>query len=120
MFVFFQGHPEYDPGALYREYRRDVGRFLSGTMDSYPEMPRGYFAADRARAFTEFRARAHRQRTRELLADFPVVDSPDALTPLWRDAAVRLYANWLTILAERALRGTERVGPNAGLPARHP
>ena len=26
--VFFQGHPEYEPDTLLREYRRDVGRFL--------------------------------------------------------------------------------------------
>lgn len=119
-FVFYQGHPEYDPGALYREYRRDVGRFLSGTMDSYPDMPRGYFDAATARALTEFRARAVRHRTRELLADFPVVDMPDALTHVWRDVAVRLYANWLTILAERALSATESVGADARLPARRP
>ena len=29
-FVFFQGHPEYDPGTLGREYLRDMGRFLRG------------------------------------------------------------------------------------------
>ena len=120
MFVFYQGHPEYDPGALYREYRRDVGRFLSGTMDSYPEMPRGYFDAAQARAFTDFRVRAHRQRTRELLADFPIVDMGDTPTHRWRDAAVRLYANWLTILAERAWPASQRVGVDAGAPACRP
>jgi homoserine O-succinyltransferase len=30
LFVFFQGHPEYDTDSLLREYRRDVGRFLRG------------------------------------------------------------------------------------------
>jgi hypothetical protein len=28
LFVLLQGHPEYDPTTLLREYRRDVGRFL--------------------------------------------------------------------------------------------
>jgi len=57
-FVFYQGHPEYEPGTLFREYRRDVGRFLAGTMDRYPEMPRAYFDQDTARTLDLFRARA--------------------------------------------------------------
>ncbi|MBV8778524.1 MAG: homoserine O-succinyltransferase, partial [Alphaproteobacteria bacterium] len=30
LFVFLQGHPEYDATALFGEYRRDVRRFLAG------------------------------------------------------------------------------------------
>jgi homoserine O-succinyltransferase len=94
-FVFFQGHPEYDGGALYREYRRDVGRFLSGTMDRYPEMPRGYFDNETSEAFGAFRARALREPERELLEEFPGVGAPESSKHAWRDAAVQLYANWL-------------------------
>ena len=36
LFVFLQGHPEYDPTTLLREYRRDVGRFLRRERDGYP------------------------------------------------------------------------------------
>src|SRR5205085_67987 len=43
LFVFFQGHPEYDHRALLREYRRDVARFLRAERDSYPGMPCAYF-----------------------------------------------------------------------------
>ena len=46
LFVFFQGHPEYDGLALFREYRRDVGRFLRRQRETYPAMPRGYFDED--------------------------------------------------------------------------
>ena len=28
LFVYFQGHPEYEAQSLLGEYRRDVGRFL--------------------------------------------------------------------------------------------
>jgi homoserine O-succinyltransferase len=94
-FVFFQGHPEYDAGALFREYRRDVGRFLTGTLDRYPEMPRGYFDGDLSRAFNAFRARAERQRTRELLEEFPGRDARELPAHTWRNVAVRLYSNWL-------------------------
>jgi len=74
-FVFYQGHPEYDAGALFREYRRDVGRYLSGTMERYPEMPRGYFDDQSARAFSAFRDLAERERKRELLEAFPGRDA---------------------------------------------
>src|SRR6516165_5988286 len=45
LFVFLQGHPEYDPTTLLREYRRDVGRFLRGERDGYPALPRYYLDA---------------------------------------------------------------------------
>jgi homoserine O-succinyltransferase/O-acetyltransferase len=101
-FVFFQGHPEYDAGALFREYRRDVGRFLAGTIERYPELPRAYFDEEMARAYTAFRALAHRLRSRELLDEFPGSDGRAPQPHLWRDAAVKLYTNWLaSIVASR-------------------
>ena len=36
LFIFFQGHPEYEETTLLREYRRDVGRFLRGQQPHYP------------------------------------------------------------------------------------
>lgn len=101
-FVFFQGHPEYDAGALFREYRRDVGRFLSGSVERYPEMPRGYFDDVATRAFTAFRTRAQRERNRALLDEFPSSDGRERPAHLWREVAVRAYANWLAnIVAPR-------------------
>jgi homoserine O-succinyltransferase len=114
-FVFYQGHPEYDAGALFREYRRDVGRFLGGTMDRYPEMPRGYFDNEMARVFMALRARAQRQRTRDLLDDFP--GEGRAVPPnSWRDTAIGLYTNWLVSVAARRLRQMIPLGA-AAVPA---
>ncbi|MFL5615316.1 MAG: homoserine O-succinyltransferase [Gemmatimonadaceae bacterium] len=101
LFMFFQGHPEYDADALFREYRRDVGRYLAGTVEQYPEMPRGYFDGDTARVLKAFRARARRQRARELLDEFPAVATPDRHPSPWRDVSVRLYRNWVAAAAER-------------------
>lgn len=100
LFVFFQGHPEYDVDALFREYRRDVGRYLSGTTEHYPEIPRGYFDAETARVLNAFRARAQRERARELLDEFPVAGR-DARACPWREASVRLYRNWLATAVAR-------------------
>jgi len=53
-FVFLQGHPEYAPDALFREYRRDIGKFASGESAEIPSVPEGYFSSafhDRLKQF---------------------------------------------------------------------
>ena len=45
LFVFLQGHPEYDADTLFREYRRDAHRFLKGERPTLPALPSGYFDA---------------------------------------------------------------------------
>ena len=119
-FVFFQGHPEYDAGALFREYRRDVGRYLAGTMEKYPEMPRGYFSEEMVRAFTAFRALAHRLRSRELLDEFPGSDARTIPPHSWRDVGVRLYSNWLATVAPRQVDAVLAAARPAPAPAPAP
>jgi homoserine O-succinyltransferase len=99
LFIFLQGHPEYDPHALFREYRRDIRRFLSGERDIYPAMPCGYFDDDTALAFFSFRERAMRDRNPDLLQDLP--QEPGRLANAWREHAVCLYRNWLSYLVEQ-------------------
>ncbi len=96
--VFFQGHPEYGPDTLLREYRRDVGRYLAGEKDDYPEMPRGYFDAAAVAALAAFRQQALGNRSVDLLSSFPLIK---AETTLWHAPAVGIYANWISYLQER-------------------
>ena len=98
LFLFFQGHPEYGAGALLSEFRRDVGRFLKGERDRYPAMPQHYFDAATETALAAFRQRAERQRSEELLAEFPVPANP-ALSANWQPFAVTIYRNWLSALS---------------------
>jgi homoserine O-succinyltransferase len=104
LFVFFQGHPEYDAGALLREYRRDVGRFLAGERDTYPEIPRGYFDEESTDAFAAFQQRAMHNREIDLLSSFPAEEAKRKLRHLWREPAARIYANWFSYLAEQKSR----------------
>lgn len=101
LFLFLQGHPEYDPGALFREYRRDVGRFLAGERDLYPEMPRSYLDTEAEAVFAEFRLLAERRRDIVLLEAFPSALVEGKLVHHWREPANRLFANWLGHLAAR-------------------
>jgi len=95
LFVFLQGHPEYDALSLFGEYRRDFGRFLRGERDTCPNLPHGYFDAAATEQVAGLRARALRDRREELLAELPVVTVEQSLRAHWRPAAERLYANWL-------------------------
>ena len=114
LFLFVQGHPEYDPGALLREYRRDVGRFLSGERDSYPDMPNNYFDEAAVAAATAFRDLAIRTRDPKLLDHFPFSGSGDGMAHPWHDSAVRLYSNWLSFLEDhRAKRAGQRQSSSA-------
>jgi homoserine O-succinyltransferase len=117
LFLFVQGHPEYDPEALFREYRRDIGRFLSGERDTYPDPLQGYFAEDTAAALEAFRWRALRTRDPALLLSLP--DAVAGWTPLhgWREPAIRLYANWLSFLAQRKCRTTGLAETRSGVAA---
>jgi homoserine O-succinyltransferase/O-acetyltransferase len=100
LLVCFQGHPEYEANTLLREYRRDVGRFLRGQQARYPSAPSGYFSPDAATRLEEFARRAHERRSPELLAEFPLEALGAELQCTWQGAAVRLYCNWLNVLAE--------------------
>jgi homoserine O-succinyltransferase len=101
LFVFFQGHPEYDADSLLREYRRDVGRFLRGERDTYPEAPRDYFNGAASFLAEDFRTRALGERRGDLLGDFPVEPLAGGIDNTWRDAAVGLYRNWINYLKLR-------------------
>lgn len=97
LFVFFQGHPEYEAHTLLLEYRRDIKRFLRHESDVYPPIPSGYSNP----AWTEFRERALSERHEELIGDFPDAIATGAITNAWRKAAVRIYRNWLLYLVEQ-------------------
>jgi homoserine O-succinyltransferase len=107
LFVFLQGHPEYDAGALLREYRRDVMRFLRNEVVCYPDLPYEYFAEDSEEALDTFRQRAVRERDIGLMAKFPPAAVRATLTGPWREAAIGLYANWLTHLEEQRALGQD-------------
>jgi homoserine O-succinyltransferase/O-acetyltransferase len=100
-FLYFQGHPEYDADTLFREYRRDVARFLGGERETYPGLPQNYFddvATALGEAFAE-RAIANRRNTS--MADFPKNALETGLQSSWRPAALGVYEKWVEFLSAR-------------------
>jgi homoserine O-succinyltransferase len=106
LLLFLQGHPEYEDTTLLKEYRRDVGRFLSGQQAHYPRLPSGYFSADATATLNAFREQALAERSPALLERFPFAAVAATLTNSWRPAAVSIYRNWLSFIV--AARATAR------------
>jgi homoserine O-succinyltransferase len=95
LFVFLQGHPEYEANTLLLEYRRDIGRFLRRERDTYPQMPQGYFDREALDALSAMQEQALLNRHEELLADFPIAWLENRIKNRWRSTAAHLYGNWL-------------------------
>jgi homoserine O-succinyltransferase len=105
LFVFFQGHPEYDTETLLLEYRRDIGRFLRHERETYPPMPQGYFDDHTTDLLAAMRWRAQGDRHEVLLADFPTALLAEKVTNTWRSSASSFYRNWLLYMcAQKAQR----------------
>jgi O-acetylhomoserine (thiol)-lyase len=101
LFVFLQGHPEYEGETLLREFRRDFARFLRGEQAAAPAVPRGYFAPQVHRALQALVLAPPGHVTEALNAfDEIVADSrPEAV---WVGNASRFYRNWLGVVAAGA------------------
>jgi len=101
LFVFMQGHPEYDPRALFREHRRDIGRFLTRERDRYPDPMQGYFDKPAEAALDTLREEALRTRDPALLERLPELLAGWVPPYDWRGPVVQMYTNWLLYLTQR-------------------
>jgi homoserine O-succinyltransferase len=101
LFVFFQGHPEYDADTLLREYRRDVGRFLRDAMSAYPQAPQNYFSSAASFLADDFRTRATGEGRGTLLGAFPMAGLAAGAEHSWHDTAIGFYRNWIDYLKDQ-------------------
>jgi homoserine O-succinyltransferase len=101
LFVFFQGHPEYESDTLMREYRRDAGRYLRHEANKYPSIPHGYFDPGTERVLNALREKAMSSRSREMYADVVAALEKTRVKNTWRETAAHIYRNWLEYICER-------------------
>lgn len=102
-FVFLQGHPEYEPDSLMREYRRDVGRYLHGERETYPEIPENYFENETVIRMENFRTEAERLRHPDLASHFPETGIRAGLADRLAASAEAVFAAWTGALQEASL-----------------
>jgi homoserine O-succinyltransferase len=101
LFVHFQGHPEYSRLTLFKEYRRDVRRFLKRERDHYPGLPNGYFDAAAVELLNDFREQAIESPSEQLMAEFPEAPIAATLENTWRVSATCVYRRWLQYVMSR-------------------
>jgi homoserine O-succinyltransferase len=101
LFVFFQGHPEYDANSLLLEYRRDVARYLRGERNTYPLIPRDYFDERTAIALTTLQNKAMSPTSDDLFAEVSATLKNSRIENTWQATATSIYRNWLDYICEQ-------------------
>lgn len=115
--VFFQGHPEYDRISLMKEYKRDVGLFISGELSEYPPKPQHYFDRHTIALLDEYQSfvvSAKQNATAPPI--FPESLVYPRLHNTWHDSGEAIVGNWVGLVyqitnAERALPFMAGVDP---------
>lgn len=108
MFVFFQGHPEYESNTLMLEYRRDIVRYLRGEASSYPAMPRSYFDSETAIALAALQEQASFGLGEKTLADVSAILKNLMMENTWQATSASIYRNWLEyIYTQKQLRAVD-------------
>ena len=95
MFVFFQGHPEYESNTLMLEYRRDLGRYLRGEASSWPAMPWNYFDHETSATLSSFQEQATFRPCEEVMADVSTLLKSVRIDNTWQATSTCIYRNWL-------------------------
>ena len=98
-FVFFQGHPEYDAISLFKEYKREVGRYITGIRDSYPPFPEYYLSREATRVLNHFRDAVLSEDGKKLsMEQFPEAEVVPLLDDTWGDTGKAIVNNWLGLV----------------------
>lgn len=94
--VLVQGHPEYDPSSLLREYHRDAGRYVHHERDDLPILPFHCVAPeDWERLTTVHHAIIEGNRDPAQVNSYPFDEVGERAPWPWRSMAKQFYANWL-------------------------
>jgi homoserine O-succinyltransferase/O-acetyltransferase len=109
LFIYFQGHPEYETQSLLGEYRRDIGRFLRRENEIYPTIPQGYFSGVAEETLVAYEREARASRLPEFLASFPVDRLTRDLKNTWHSSAKRIYRNWILYLCSQKAQRSKPV-----------
>ena len=104
LFVFAQGHPEYDATSLGREYLRDIGRYLRGE-GTRPSIPENYFDRMTEARLAELAGAA---KGEEDLPEFNAMVLGAVPMMSWRAQTVKIFSNWLAGIGAEKMRRMHR------------
>ncbi len=109
LFVFFQGHPEYEANTLLREYRRDIGRYCKGESRNCPCVPKNYFHQAAEVVLHDLTDGALSCRNENLLLKLRTILESNVTENTWRSDATIMYANWLRHIRAETHVASQRV-----------
>jgi homoserine O-succinyltransferase len=98
LFVYFQGHPEYESDTLLCEYRRDIGRYFKVEAEKYPTIPGNYFDESVVASLNELRNTANNRAGEKGLEEVSECLSRGKVRNTWRSTATSIYGNWLRFI----------------------
>ncbi len=107
LFLFLQGHLEYDAGSLVLEFKRDLRRYADGLRTELPVLPRNLFGPETSYLMEALVEVVRRDRRPELMRGWPPAAEIAVAANTWRAPAARLVRNWLA---------SAHVGVEAGEP----
>lgn len=97
--VYFQGHPEYDVNSLFKEYLREVRRFLSGELESPPPFPEHYFSAEVRGLASAWIDRLLEAKSSGRLSEESIESQINPrLDNTWGDTAKAIFNNWIGLV----------------------
>lgn len=105
MLVLVQGHPEYEPTTLLREYRRDLRRYAEGSASACPQVPVGYLDAAGEEQLRAWRASVGRVPPPDWRRHFSLDAMAPHVVPSWSHDAIQFFVNWIADARDRAIAG---------------
>ena len=101
--VLVQGHPEYDPSSLLREYHRDARRYLHLERDDLPCLPLDCVAPEDWDRLADLQCRmVGGERDPALIEAIPFDQMGERAPWPWRGVAIGLYTNWMAGVPDRS------------------
>lgn len=100
-YVFWQGHPEYAPQTLLREYRRDLLRWFSGESTARPAVPTPYLNETATALLARYTRELAAAPDRDPFEAFPIEQLALGITVDWQVQARVFYENWLRAVCAR-------------------
>ncbi|MFB8004758.1 homoserine O-succinyltransferase [Nocardia sp. NPDC056000] len=105
--VFIQGHPEYLPDTMAREYRRDLRRWIADPSLPFPQIPVDYFPAEAHEQIVALTELVRISRDPAVLDDLVLPADHTRVAHDWSTYSRVFFANWLTAVRDRRGVATE-------------
>jgi homoserine O-succinyltransferase/O-acetyltransferase len=102
LFVFLQGHPEYDADTLLKAYRRDVARFLEGHRLDFPLLPGNFFSEENAGRLEALKTRVLAGTQEKAIGALGEILASQKYDQPWAADARVFFHNWLNAVCARA------------------